>query len=494
MLTDFFLKIPYLLFFIPLMASVFINFVHQKRFMVTVVNCVLAIMIFFTIKMMINYGDFGTTHFINSSSNFNILSTEFRISIIGIFFFMNILFCNLLGFINFIGEVLLNKNLNQRHIKYFFSIYLIYIFAIVGIIFTYNIFNLFLFLEIYSLCIYVMISIYNKDNLNIVSYKFFTNNVFGSILFALTIFYMTIYFGTANMLDIKQQIITLNFEEHYEVFLMFILFLFSIIIKFFLTNTSRYHNTKNVGINFLSISNIFINVLIGIYLVFELMFFIFDTKIIFNFTTKYIVFFIASTLIIYNSLRALLSNITSTESNTIFNLFLRFNLIDFGYSLLSILLYQDDRRLCITLFLLHIFEFSSVNFLIYLFSQIISIIYGHNNLEYLNKNILFKYIFLIILINKIILPFGANLYINIDFLSYATGEFDNYMYLVPYFISKFLYFILFMNILINNKVPRSSDKHNILNKKYLSILYFSSFSIIVLVVAFNLLFRKYLGF
>lgn len=485
MLSEFFLKIPYLLFFIPLMASALMNFIYDKRFMVSVTNLINIVMLVLTLKMVANCGDFGVSHFITTTTKFNVLSTEFKISTVELLFFICILLCNFLGFINYINEILFSEKLNNSRIKYFFSIYLIYVFSIVGIIFTYNIFNLFLFLEIYSFCIYVMISIYNKENLNIISYKFFTSNVFGSILLAITMFYITIYFGTSNMMEIKQQIMTLNLKENYEVLLMFVLFLSSIIVKFFLTNTSRYHNTKNVGINFLSISNIFVNVLIGIYLMYEVLFFLFDSRIIFSTDLlKYIILSISTLVIIYNSVV-----LVFTKENTLFNIFLRLNLINLGYIMLSVLPYQNDRQLSTNLFMLYVFEFSLVNLFIYLFSGIISLIYKHNSLTYLNQNKTFKIVVLIILFYKMFLPFGTSLYMNMSFVSHCIENKGSTIYLIPFFVSKICYLTLFMTILNNKKQP-ALENAIIINKKHLNTLYFSVFLLFVLVVFFEIFFSR----
>lgn len=485
MLNEFSLQIAYLIFFIPLIMSILINFIEDKKFIIFIINITILTLIVLSIKILININFTNSIYFINTSEKFNILGTEFKISVLNLFFLICILFCNFIGFINYINEILLNKNLNSKYIKYFFSIYLLHIFSTVGIILTYNIFNLFIFLEIYSLCIYVMISIYKKHNLNIISYKYFSNNIFGSVLSMLTIFYISIYFNTPNMLEIKQQLVTINLKINIEIILMFILFLFSIIIKFFSTNTSKYHNTETVGINFLSISNIFINVLIGIYLLLEILFFILNKNIIFNiFYLKYIIFFISIILIIYNSIK-----LTSSKEKTLFNIFLRFNLINFGYILLSVLIQENNSNLSWILLFLYLFEFITINLLIYLFSAVINIIYKSNSIEFLNNNKIIKILFLSIILFKIFLPFGTSLYTNIYFISYVIKN-NNILYLIPYLVNKICYILLFVTIL-NNDVINENENTNI-NKKYLNILYSSIFIIFTLIITFEVFIQKYI--
>lgn len=482
MLNEIFLKNTYLLFFIPLIASVVANFIYEKRFMVGATKIIIFSMIFLALKMLIKCSDFNTSYFITSSSKFNILSTEFKINAKNLFFFISILICNFIGFINYIDSILLNKNLSNRNIKYFFAIYLIYLFSTVGIIFTYNIFNLFIFLEIYSLSIYVTISLYNKDNLNILSYKFFSDNVFGSILSALSIFYMTIYFGTSNILDIRQQVASLNLREHYEVLLMSILFLFSIIIKFFLTNTSKYHNTDKVGINFLSVSNIFINVSIGLYLIYEVIFFVLGGKALFSLAfIKYGIFLISTSIIIYNSINFLI-----TKNNTLFNIFIRFNLINFGYILLFLLFFEENNKLCMDLLILYMFEFITINLILYLFSDIMNIKYNNNDISYINNSKVLKYTFLFFILHKIFLPFGTSLYTNLNFVSNVL-EGKNYIYLLPYIVNKACFVAFFVKILANGKVEKIGDVE--INKKRLNTLYFSVSLVGVMMVFFEVFFE-----
>ncbi len=485
MLNELFLRNTYLLFFIPIIASVIVNFMYEKRFMVGATKIIMISMIFLALRMLLKCSDFNTTYFIESNSKFNVLSTEFRINAKNLFFFISILVCNFIGFINYINTILLNKNLNNNNIKYFFAIYLIHLFSIVGIIFTCNILNLFIFLEIYSLSIYVTISIYKKNNLNIISYKFFTNNIFGSILSALAIFYIKIYFGTSNIIDIKQQMISLNIQEHYEVLLMSILFLFSIIIKFFLTNTSKYHNTDKVGVNFLSISNIFVNVAIGLYLIYEVIFFILGTKTLFSLNfIKYIIFAISTLIIVYNSVNFLIK-----KENSLFNIFIRFNLINFGYILFFILFYEKNNQLCINLLMLYLFEFVTINLIAYLISDIMNILYENNNINYINNNKLLRYTFLFLLLYKIFLPFGTSLYTNLNLISNIIKN-KTFIYLLPYIVNKGCFTAFFVKTVNNNIIKEVENTEDINNKKRLNNLYFSVFFILGLMLIFELCFGR----
>ncbi|MDR1498983.1 MAG: hypothetical protein LBS34_01705 [Rickettsiales bacterium] len=485
MLSEFFLKIPYLLFFIPLITSIVIYYIEDQKFTVNVIYTMLTAMIFLTFNILFKVEDVATYIFVNTSGKFNILGGEFKISVPSIFFLLLVLICNFIGFINYINNILTNNTINRRCLKYFFVVYVTYIFSTVGIMLTYNIFNLFIFLEVYSFCMYIMVSIYRNKNLNIVSYKYFSNNIFGSILSMLSLFYMSVYFNTSNMLNIKQQLLTINLKDNVGIFLIFILFVFSLIIKFFTMSTSRYYNTDFSGISFLSISNIFVNVLIGIYLMLEIVFFIFDSRALLDIPLLRVMVFITfGLIIIYNSVRCL-----TVKDKSLYNIFVRFNLVSLGYIMLATFLYDNGLKSSWALLFSHSFEFVSVNLTVYIFLTIISTIYNHNDVSLINDNKFFKFFLMFVILYKIFLPIGTSLYTNTYFVTYVIKN-RNFLYLLPFLINKISYAFLFLDIYENNRIADVS-RDRIVSTKHLYKLYFSIFLLLVITIVFEVFFQKY---
>ncbi|MBO4957073.1 MAG: hypothetical protein J6C50_04530 [Rickettsiales bacterium] len=476
MLTEFFIKIPYLLYFIPLLGSLFINFISGKRFLTNCTYSILLILTLLAFKLIFHIDNYNDILIINSSNKYSVIGSEFKIGLYNVFILITILFVNFVGFANYIHEIVLNKKSDTTQIKHFFSIYLIYIFSTVGILMTTNIFHLFIFLEIYSFCMYMMVTVYKKHDLTVLSYKYFSNNIVGSILSMLTIFYIILYFNTSNMFVIKQQLITISIKDNIDIFLMFILFICSIVMKFFNTNTSKHYNTDNVGINFLSISNIFINTLLGIYLLNEVVYFIFGGHSIINllYIDKLIIISTAI-IIIYNSCMLF----TEKYTNTVFSIFTRLNLINFGFLLLISLLTTD-----ITMSLIFLIDFISIDMLLYFLSAYMSAKYGTNNISILNNNQIIKCFLIFIILFKLFLPIGTSLYTNKLFIDYVFNT-QNTLLIIPFIISKIAMLFLLYQI-ISEKIQLSYNKDRILNKKYITMLLYSIILIFLFVIFLNI--------
>ena len=433
--------IPYLLYFIPLILSVLVYFLDGKRFISNVSYLILFIIIIMSLKL---FGSIdNNTIIVNSSKNINIIGTEFRLNTFNIFFLINIMFANFIGFMNYIKDLVLTKKKSINYIKHFFSIYFLYIFSIIGILLTDNIFHLFIFLEIYSFSNYIIVTNYDDKNLNILSYKYFSNNIFGSLLNMLSVFYMLVYFNTSSILSIKQQLLTIPLNERYDVFLIMILFLFSIIIRFFTNSVSKYHDTDYSGVNFISISNIFVNSLLGIFLLSNVIFYILPTSKIFElFFIDKIVIFLSSIAIIYNSV--LLFN--EKYNYSIFNIFIRLNLISLFYVIISIFLDNN-----INVFSNYIIDFLYTSLLLYFFSNFISLKYNDNNIDILNANIYIKIFFVIILLYKLYIPIFSSATINNTFILTIIKE--NYYYLfIPFLINKIAILFNIFNVISDKNI------------------------------------------
>lgn len=476
-MNELFIKIPYLLYFIPLIASLFINFITGKRFLTNFTYFILLGLTILSFNLIFHISDYKSIFIVNSSEIYNVIGCEFKIGLYNIFMLITVLFVNFIGFANYIHEIILNKASNITYIKHFFSVYLIYIFSIIGIMTTTNIFHLFIFLEIYSFCMYMIITIYKKHDIKILSYKYFSNNIFGSILNMLTMFYIILYFNTSNIFVIKQQLLTISLKDNIHILLMFFLLICSVILRFLNTNTSKHYNTDNVGINFLSISNIFVNTLIGFYLITDIVYFILDNKNILTiFYFDKIIMFLSSLIIIYNSTFLFFRKYT----DNIFSVFLRSNLASFGFVLLVSFLYDSN----INMLIIFLIDFISTGMLLYFFSAFISAKYGNNNLDILNHNNIEKYFFVFIILFKLFLPFGTSLYVNKIFINYIVA--DNLFSLMPFIFNKISMLFLLCRIIINKEIlDYNSDK--ILNKKYINTLSYSIILIFLFVLFFNVL-------
>lgn len=484
MLSEFFIKIPYLLYFIPLIASLLVNFIDDKRFLETFTYCILIVLSVLSFELVSNISDYSNILLINSSKHFEIIGCEFKISSYNSFTITALLFVNLIGFSNYIHEIILDQSLSVGYMKNFFSIFLIYIFSLVGISLTNNILHLYIFMEVQSFCIYILIMTYKKREFAILSYKYLSNNIFGSILNMLAIFCIIIYFNTSNMFSIKQQLMTVDIKDNLFIFLMFILLMGSIVIKFFTSSSSHYFDTDKNDISFLSISNIFVNNIIGIYLVYNITHFLFnDDAILGMYGIDKISLIISSCIVIYNSVKLF----SATHVNTMFDVFTRINLMDFGFILFVTFLSNKitDNSKVLLIFMI---DFVSVSMLIYFFSAYISARYGTNDMSVLSRNRLLSYCFMFIILFKLFLPLGTSLYIN-RFL--YTHIMKSNIYLgVPFFISKISLLFLLYRIIVKDEQINYND-NGTLNKKYINTLLFSITIIFLFVLFFNILINMF---
>ena len=102
-------------------------------------------------------------------------------------------------------EILGKQNKDGAYRRFFFSTYLLNMFSAIGILFTSNICNYFIFLEIYVFTIYTVISnSRNMENL-LLAYSSFNQNIISSFIILLSIFGFILYFNTTNMLFIYQK-------------------------------------------------------------------------------------------------------------------------------------------------------------------------------------------------------------------------------------------------------------------------------------------------
>lgn len=464
--------LPYLLYFIPLLSSILMHFLDGKRFLSNISYLILILITIISMRLLSTLGN--DIIIVNSTKNFNIIGTEYRIGGFNVFFLVSILFVNFIGFMNYINNLILTRRKTISYIKHFFSIYFLYIFSIVGIILTDNIFHLFVFLEIYSFSTYIIVTNYKDKNLTILSYKYFSNNIFGSMLNMLSVFYMIVYFNTNSILSINQQLMTISLHEHYDIFLIFLLFLFSLVIRFFNNSISKYHDTNYTSINFISISNMFINTLIGVFILSNLVFNILPTDKVFSmFFIDKIVIILSGIAIIYNSVLLF----KKEYNNSIFNIFIRLNLINLFYIIMIIFLDSDIKTI-----LNYIVDFLSVNLLLYFFSDFLSLKYKTNNIGILNKDKFLKIFFIFVLLYKLYLPIGAGASINNSFILNAIKNREYYLFL-PFLINKAAIAFTIFNIIKNKEDVEVSDIKD--NTKLITIIT-SIFLIFIFTLFFNI--------
>ena len=160
-------NLPYCFLFVPLILSCFSTLQNYK-----ITNIFLNILSIFSILFLACYllPDTLPNNILSNAINYNLLfiGGEYKISSINLIFIILIFLVKLLSFILFDEKIIKTKKLNL-----FFAIYLINYFAICGILTSNNIFNIYIFMELYSFSLYNIMSDYNVENYNKIAFKYY---------------------------------------------------------------------------------------------------------------------------------------------------------------------------------------------------------------------------------------------------------------------------------------------------------------------------------
>ena len=164
------LQLPYALIFLPLIASIFVQFINDKKFLSNTFYVVITTLLIISCILLMAISDGNTNLFVMLNNNINMLGTEYKLNFINLFYIISILFLNIIGFLNYRYEYPLSNEANIKYKKIFFSIYFIHLFSMIGIFTTYNIFHLFIFIELFSFSAFNLINSYEGKSFNVAVY------------------------------------------------------------------------------------------------------------------------------------------------------------------------------------------------------------------------------------------------------------------------------------------------------------------------------------
>jgi len=460
---------PYLLFFIPLIGSFINQLFSSKKFHLLSTIFVLAsvsLIALMIIPMILINGDLVLK--ITDKPLF--LLGEYKIGFINIFFVTIIFITKLAELFRY------NRNLLGLHglanKRFFYSVYLINCFAIVGILLSNNIFNLFIFLEIYSFTFYSIISNYKDYKLSVIAFKYFLTGVFGSVLILLSILGLYLTLKTADIHQIFALIQNLSVNNYLLLIILFLMFLAGIFNKFF---TFWIYFSKvekaNTTSNHLFISLIFTHIFLGVYLLLKLIYFIFGSKLYTNFYFEYIFILFGIGLISYYSYQLL-------KRKNLFYIALKLALIDLGYIFLNLGLNNISSLSSVFLILINHFL---VNSLIFFIASFLIYNYKSADISFLKVFQKYRYAIMAIFVMKLFFPFTVNFMSDKNFIL-ATLESKQYYLLLPLAFNK----IVLMNLI--GKMHSSFaigmlrekmvyNKNSVINRNY-TISFFILFGLI----------------
>lgn len=431
MISSFLYNFPFVLFFLPLLVSILICIIDNKKidislFLITI-GCMGLLLLFGILNFHTN-----TNIFVNIKNNISLIGGEFRLNVFNLYFAFLILMTHLIIFLHTNYEIIGRKTKNASHRKYFFAVYLLNIFSIIGILFSSNLCNYFLFLEIYSFTMYTLTSDFNDKSMAVLSFKSFSNNICGSIIILLSIFALILYFNSNNILFIQQKLLTMDIYRNLPLLIIMFLYIFGIYMKFFASNIhialSDTNKNNYMKTSFLSLLILFVNAAIGIYCL------LFFTINLFNITDAFKFLSIKYFAVSLMSFSVLYLIYKIFRNLTVGNLVKKLIFINITFIIICILTNNQYSTYLAFLFLI---EHFTIHLSMFLIANVLESKYGTTKLEVFRKETDLQYLFIFLLLLKIGLPLCLTFFINIDLINFINLE-KLYLLYIPFFAIKII--------------------------------------------------------
>lgn len=292
----------YLIIFLPLFSSLLCQLFGKKSFPFWISATSSLLLFFLTLKILpdvLIYEKITNDFEISALS----IALEFRLDVLGVIFLLLLIFIKIV--ILFYYRLDIEKLLDQKGRKVFYSVYLLHLFALVGIFTTNNLLNLFLFFEIYSFAFFATSSISKNLKISQLSFRYFCLNAISSliILFCFMAFYLS--FGEVNFNQIIDALSVTPNVNRWFIAAIFLLLIGSFVIKFF-PFWLYFENLRSVNLisNYISIDSLFIKTNVGIFIILKFLYLLFGTHLLFeNFDFAPITIFLSLILIFYSALK-----------------------------------------------------------------------------------------------------------------------------------------------------------------------------------------------
>ncbi|MES2678136.1 MAG: proton-conducting transporter membrane subunit [Pseudomonadota bacterium] len=264
----------YLLLFLPIIASVFCFLINFKKTDFWIFVGTILAMLFLVVKLSLDFA--GLQAVIKNDAGLGILSipTEYYLDFLALFFIGLVLTARLA--LTFFYHQDVAQALNNDNRQLFYTTSLLNLFGLVGIFATNNIFNLFIFIEIYCLTFCAIMAMSNDLNLSKLTFQYFCQSALASIMLLLALVLLYVFSGELKIDEIKNLTIIENSD------LIFWLVATAIMLKFFpLTIYFRFLKSQDLMAHFLISFTFIISGLVGFYLLLKMVLFLFHPSDIF---------------------------------------------------------------------------------------------------------------------------------------------------------------------------------------------------------------------
>lgn len=292
----------YLIIFLPLISSLFCQLFGKKflSFWIALSSCIL--LFFLTLAVLpdvLIYEKISNDFELSALS----LALEFRLDILGIIFLLLLIFLKIV--ILFYYRIDIEKLLDEKGRRVFYSVYLLHLFALVGIFTTNNLLNLFLFFEIYGFAFFATSSISKNLKISKLSFKYFCLNATSSLIILFCFLAIYLAFGEIDFNKVGESFaVTANLNGWFLASI-FLLLTMAFVMKFF-PFWLYFENLKSTNLisSFLAIDSLFIKTNVGIFIVLKFLYFFFGNHLIFvKFDCAPLVIFLSLILIFYSSIK-----------------------------------------------------------------------------------------------------------------------------------------------------------------------------------------------
>ncbi len=292
----------YLIIFLPLISSLFCQVFGKKAFPFWIALISSLATFFMALKVLpdvLIYEKIANDFQLSALS----IALEFRLDVVGIIFLLLLTFIKIVILVYYRPDI--ERLIDQKDRKIFYSVYLLHLFALVGIFTTNNILNLFLFFEVYSFAFFATSSISKTIKISELSFRYFCLNAASSlvILFCFLAFYLS--FGEVDFTKIVDALsITPNLSKWF-VITIFTLLALSFTVKFF-PFWLYFENLKSTNIisSYISIDSVFIKTSVGIFIILKFLYLLFGSHLLFvNFDFQPVIILLSLLIIFYSSIK-----------------------------------------------------------------------------------------------------------------------------------------------------------------------------------------------
>jgi len=395
----------YLLIFIPFIASLSCQIFQFKNagFSITLAS----ILSIFALTVKI-FPDILIYEKVKNDYDLSLLSIalEFSLDLVGIVFLFIILFLEFIILIFYRRDI--EKMLTNKNYAFFYSVFLLNLFGLIGIFTTNNLFNLYIFIEIYSFAFFSITTIsYNKKLLNI-SFKNFCLSSASSILILICFFAIYLTFGELNFDKIADNIFLLPKDNIWFLLLIFLLFFLAIIVKFFpLWQYFEKLKSTSLVASFLIIDAFFVKILVGLFLVIKFIYFFFGSNFLFTqYKFSTIIMLIGLLIVMFSSFKIIAEKHLKL-------ICIYFVISNIGFMISAIGLQSIESMQSMFFFMLN---FAITNFFIFLFASFVKTNFQTSSLNKMARELQISEAISLPL--KLIIPFVIGLPFTLLFFAY----------------------------------------------------------------------------